>query len=627
MNGISLNIRQWLVQLNRVQKLSLQCIADLLTITLSVLIAFWTVSTLAGPLTNVYVMLAIAVSATTSLLVFYFLGLYQNLIRYFTLKIFLDIFFGATISSVLLYLILIPFTLISAEKLALSYGFCLLVLQAGSRLAAQQLFSSLKTGIPQKNVAIFGASEAGRQLHGALKLTEMYTVVCFVDDNPNLKSAKIQGTRVVDTEQALTLLPSSDCELLLFAERNASTSLKRNIIDKFHNIEINVMAVPNIEDIMLGNNVESAFEPFCIEELLGREPIEPLPHLMEKNVKGKVVLVTGAGGTIGSEICKQVLAAKPKALILVEASEFALYEIDMNLRGLSLQDQVQITPSLGSIQDRQFLEDVFKAHKVDTIFHAAAFKHVPLVEANVFSAINNNVFGTMLLCEMAVQHLVTSFTLISTDKAVRPTNVMGATKRLAELICQYYATKQQKTRFSSVRFGNVIGSSGSVVPLFQRQIKRREPITITHRDITRYFMATSEASQLVIQASAMATGRGEVFVLDMGKPIKIFDLALKMLRLSGLKPSIEGTTNAHTGDVQIVFTGLRPGEKMFEELFIGAETEPTQHPRIMKASEACMPEEELEACLNALKDAENCGDQNAIYKHIAHPAVGYRIPS
>lgn len=627
MNGISLNIRQWLVQLNRVQKLSLQCIADLLTITLSVLIAFWTVSTLAGPLTNVYVMLAIAVSGTTSLLVFYFLGLYQNLIRYFTLKIFLDIFFGATISSVLLYLILIPFTLISAEKLALSYGFCLLVLQAGSRLAAQQLFSSLKTGIPQKNVAIFGASEAGRQLHGALKLTEMYTVVCFVDDNPNLKSAKIQGTRVVDTEQALTLLPSSDCELLLFAERNASTSLKRNIIDKFHNIEINVMAVPNIEDIMLGNNVESAFEPFCIEELLGREPIEPLPHLMEKNVKGKVVLVTGAGGTIGSEICKQVLAAKPKALILVEASEFALYEIDMNLRGLSLQDQVQITPSLGSIQDRQFLEDVFKAHKVDTIFHAAAFKHVPLVEANVFSAINNNVFGTMLLCEMAVQHLVTSFTLISTDKAVRPTNVMGATKRLAELICQYYATKQQKTRFSSVRFGNVIGSSGSVVPLFQRQIKRREPITITHRDITRYFMATSEASQLVIQASAMATGRGEVFVLDMGKPIKIFDLALKMLRLSGLKPSIEGTTNAHTGDVQIVFTGLRPGEKMFEELFIGAETEPTQHPRIMKASEACMPEEELEACLNALKDAENCGDQNAIYKHIAHPAVGYRIPS
>ena len=622
-----LNIRQWLVQLDRVQKLSLQSFADLLTITLSALISFWLVSALAVPLANTSVILAILFNAVISLLVFYFLGLYQNLIRYFTLRIFLDILFGAAISSLVLYCILIPFTLINAEKFALIYGLCLLVLQAGTRLAAQQLFSGLKTGAPKKNVAIFGAAEAGRQLHGALKLTEIYTIVCFVDDNPNLKSAKIQGTRVIDTQQALSMLTSSNCDLLLFAEQNASPSLKRDIIDKFHSINVNVMAVPNIEDIMSGSGVESAFEPFRIDDLLGRDPIEPLPHLMEKNVAGKVVMVTGAGGTIGSEICKQVLAARPTILILVDASEFGLYEVDMHLRSINTQHQIDIKPFLGSIQDRSFLEDIFKAHIVDTIFHAAAFKHVPLVEANIFSAINNNVFGTTLLCEMAVLNNVNSFTLISTDKAVRPTNVMGATKRLAELICQSYAAKQQKTLFSSVRFGNVIGSSGSVVPLFQKQIKKRQPITITHRDITRYFMATSEASQLVIQASAMATGRGEVFVLDMGQPIKILDLALKMLRLSGLRPSIEGTPNERAGDVQITFTGLRPGEKLYEELFIGSETEPTEHPRIMKANETSMLEEELQACLAALKDAETRGDQKEIYQQIANPVIGYRAPS
>lgn len=627
MNGMILNIRQWLVQLNRVQKLLLQCFADLLTITLSALIAFWTVSALAVPLTNPSVIFGILFNAIISLTVFYFLGLYQNLIRYFTPKIFLDILIGAAISSLVLYCILIPFTLISAEKFALIYGLCLLVLQASSRLFAQQLFSGLKTGSPKKNVAIFGAAEAGRQLHGALKLTEMYTVVSFVDDNPNLKSAKIQGTRVVDTQQALKMLPSYNCDLLLFAERNAATSLKRDIIDKFHSIDVNVMAVPNLEDIMSGIGVESAFEPFRIDELLGRDPIEPLPHLMGKNVTEKVVMVTGAGGTIGSEICKQVLAARPAKLILVEASEFGLYEVDMHLLSVNTPHQVDIKPFLGSIQDRPFLEDIFKLHKVDTIFHAAAFKHVPLVEANIFSAINNNVFGTTLLCEIAVLNKVTSFTLISTDKAVRPTNVMGATKRLAELICQSYAAKQQRTQFSSVRFGNVIGSSGSVVPLFQKQIKKRKPITITHRDITRYFMATSEASQLVIQASAMATGHGEVFVLDMGQPIKIFDLALKMLRLSGLRPSIEGTPNERAGDVQITFTGLRPGEKMYEELFIGSETELTEHPRIMKANETSMPEEELRACLDALKDAERRGDYEEVYRQIANPAIGYRAPS
>jgi FlaA1/EpsC-like NDP-sugar epimerase len=627
MNGMILNIRQWLIHLNRVQKLLLQCFADLLTITLSALIAFWTVSALAVPLTNPSVIFGILFNAIISLSVFYFLGLYQNLIRYFTPKIFLDILFGAAISSLVLYCSLIPFTLISAEKFVLIYGLCLLVLQASSRLFAQQLFSGLKTGFPKKNVAIFGAAEAGRQLHGAMKLTEMYTVVCFVDDNPNLKSAKIQGTRVVDTQQALKMLPSCNCDLLLFAERNAATSLKRDIIDKFHGIDVNVMAVPNLEDIMSGIGVESAFEPFRIDELLGRDPIEPLPHLMEKNVTGKVVMVTGAGGTIGSEICKQVLAARPTKLILVEASEFGLYEVDMHLLSINTPHQVDIKPFLGSIQDRPFLEDIFKAHKVDTIFHAAAFKHVPLVEANIFSAINNNVFGTTLLCEIAVLNRVTSFTLISTDKAVRPTNVMGATKRLAELICQSYAAKQQKTQFSSVRFGNVIGSSGSVVPLFQKQIKKRKPITITHRDIKRYFMATSEASQLVIQASAMATGHGEVFVLDMGQPIKIFDLALKMLRLSGLRPSIEGTPNERAGDVQITFTGLRPGEKMYEELFIGSETELTEHPRIMKANETSMAEEELRACLDALKDAERRGDCEEVYRQIANPTIGYRAPS
>lgn len=382
---------------------------------------------------------------------------------------------------------------------------------------------------------------------------------------------------------------------------SASRGTRAKLIERLEPLGLPVLTIPGMTDLVDGKMKIDELQDVKIEDLLGRDPVAPVPSLLTANITGKVVMVTGAGGSIGSELCRQIILQSPQKLVLFESSEFALYEIDKELTTTLANQQldVQLLPVLGTVLDQQRLQQIMQSYHVQTVYHAAAYKHVPLVEFNVIEGLRNNLFGTWHTAEAAIASNVETFVLISTDKAVRPTNVMGTTKRLAELALQALATRQQSTRFCMVRFGNVLGSSGSVVPLFRKQIKKGGPITLTHEDITRYFMTIPEAAQLVIQAGAMGEG-GDVFVLDMGAPVKIYDLAKKMVHLTGLE--IKNKQNPH-GDIEIKITGLRPGEKLYEELLIGDDEKPTRHPRIKAANEVCLSWNEMQALLSELSDA------------------------
>jgi FlaA1/EpsC-like NDP-sugar epimerase len=382
---------------------------------------------------------------------------------------------------------------------------------------------------------------------------------------------------------------------------SASRARKNEVIKTLEGLPCEVLSIPGMVDLVEGKARIDALRKVVITDLLGRDPVSPIPELVSRNINGKTVMVTGAGGSIGSELCRQIIKNKPDQLILFELSEFSLYSIDSELRNLNLsQDlQVKICPILGNVQDKEHLERLIKAFNIDTIYHAAAYKHVPLVEFNVLDGVRNNIFGTLCCAQAAATCGVENFVLISTDKAVRPTNTMGATKRMAELVLQALAKEYSKTCFSMVRFGNVLGSSGSVVPLFEKQIASGGPVTLTHQDITRYFMTIPEAAQLVIQAGAMGTG-GDVFVLDMGEPVKIIDLAHRMIALQGL--SVRDDKNPY-GDIAVKTTGLRPGEKLYEELLIGDNVSTTQHPRIKTANEVMLPWSEMSAILADLDSA------------------------
>jgi FlaA1/EpsC-like NDP-sugar epimerase len=383
------------------------------------------------------------------------------------------------------------------------------------------------------------------------------------------------------------------------------------VLDALAPLPVRLQTVPAMSDLVSGKAKVSDLREIAIEDLLGRDPVTPRADLIQQMIEAKVVMVTGAGGSIGSELCRQILLARPKTLILFEMSEFQLYQIHAELLAAAKGQTIQIVPVLGSVCDFQRVRSVLAGWGVQTLYHAAAYKHVPMVEQNVLEGIRNNLFGTVTLSEAAVLERVEAFILISTDKAVRPTNVMGASKRMAELVCQAWAARQTRTRFSMVRFGNVLGSSGSVIPLFRRQIAEGGPITVTHPQITRYFMTIPEAAQLVLQAGALSQG-GEVFVLDMGQPVKILDLALRIAWLSGLKPVIQNEGAAVDapldGDIAIYFTGLRPGEKLYEELLLCNRATPTEHPQISKAQEALLSWEDLNVRLQAL--AEACADQD-----------------
>jgi FlaA1/EpsC-like NDP-sugar epimerase len=435
-------------------------------------------------------------------------------------------------------------------------------------------------------VAVYGAGSAGVQLAAALRHAGSHNVELFLDDDSRLWRRDINGIPIQPPQILREHL--GDVDQVLLAIPSLSRSQRRRIVDGLQQFGIPVLQVPSVEEITSGRARIDALRPVAIEELLGRDVVPPDPQLLGPGIAGQVVLVSGAGGSIGAELCRQILVLRPRRLVLLESSEPSLYAIDQELRR-NLPASVELVAVLGSAADGQLASRVLQEQAVQVVFHAAAYKHVPLVQANPLAGLANNVLGTLVLARAAARSGVASFTLISTDKAVRPTNVMGASKRAAELVIQALAQERPPTRLAMVRFGNVLGSSGSVVPLFREQIAKGGPITLTHPEIIRFFMTIPEAAQLVLQAAVLARG-GDLFLLDMGEPVRILDLAKQMVRLSGL--SLRDGQHPN-GDIEIVCTGLRPGEKLYEELLIDAESEPTSHPLIFRATERAIPPEQL----------------------------------
>lgn len=469
--------------------------------------------------------------------------------------------------------------------LGLVFGLLLFAAIILSRNAARWLLSGRgkKESI---NVAVYGAGEAGRQLVALLQASQDMQPVLFIDDDPSLQGRIVEGLPVVGSTEPTfaSVLASRKVDEILLAIPSLTPSGRRTILERLSSLTYRVRTVPGLAALLRGDpKALTDLRDISVEELLGRDPVPPLPGLLEKCVKDRVVLVTGGGGSIGSELCRQVLTLQPSQVIVLDHSELALYTVEQELQKVAAAANVRVGLHfvLGSVCDEYRLNAIFEEFSVDTIYHAAAYKHVPIVEKNPLEGIRTNVLGTFRIAKAAAEHGAKHFVLISSDKAVRPTNVMGATKRMAELVVQLFADRYPTTIFSMVRFGNVLGSSGSVVPLFREQIKRGGPVTLTHPDVTRYFMTIQEAVELVIQAGAMAEG-GEVFVLDMGQPVRIKDLAERMIRLSGR--TVRDSRNPH-GDVAIEVVGLRQGEKLFEELLISGEATPTEHARIWKVRE------------------------------------------
>ncbi|WP_180028530.1 nucleoside-diphosphate sugar epimerase/dehydratase [Acinetobacter sp. YH16032] len=516
--------------------------------------------------------------AIAGVLIFALLGIYRAIVRSFNEDYLLRISIGTFIQIVALYAIKKLDVAFIPMSIPLMYGFMLFSYMWWSRAVIR--YATLKTFAKKqtrKRVAIYGAGLAGQQIAAALNRSDDYLPVCFIDDKKSLKGQSLSGLKIYSPKKAQKKLSKFGIEEVLLAMPSVGRARKKEIIESFEATDVKIMELPGVTQLVDGKVKVSDIREVDIIDLLGRDPVPPKPELLEKNIKDKVVMVTGAGGSIGSELCRQIVKHQPKMLVLFEMSEFALYSIDRELQSTG----VQIIPVLGSVTNQAKLERVLKEHGVQTVYHAAAYKHVPLVEANPFEGIYNTSIGTQRSVDAAVAQGVETFVLISTDKAVRPTNVMGASKRMAELYCQGLASTNPKTQISIVRFGNVLGSSGSVVPLFKKQIAQGGPVTVTHPEVTRYFMTIPEAAQLVIQAGAMGTG-GDVFLLDMGEPVKIVDLAKQMIRLSGFRPIDENGV----GDIEIQFTGLRPGEKLYEELLIDQEgVEKTGHERILKCFE------------------------------------------
>jgi FlaA1/EpsC-like NDP-sugar epimerase len=473
----------------------------------------------------------------------------------------------------------------------------------------------------KENVAIYGAGAAGVQLMEALRQSSEFRVVLFIDDNPELDGKNLGGVLIYSLKRASTKIKKLKIGTLLLAIPSNIETVRQRVFNLLPNHPLRVKTIPSISSLIYGGSTITDLKEIRVEDLLGRAPVQYNYDLMAKNITGKNILITGAGGSIGSELCRQIIQWRPNQIILLDVSEFATYAILEELRNLPLSNKTKIIGLVGSVQDRKLVKRVFDRFEINTVYHTAAYKHVPLMEQNVMQCIENNVFGTLNLAEAASTAGVQNFILVSTDKAVNPTNFMGASKRLAELICQTLQQNHQNTRFSIVRFGNVLGSSGSVVPLFKRQIENGGPITLSHPDVTRYFMTMREAAQLVIQAGSLSKG-GDVFVLDMGQPVKILDLAKKMITLAGLRPTWDGKGATQDGKIRITISGLRPGEKMFEELAYGDHLLPTVHPRINTSVETAMSEDELKTLLDNLRIALLNGDHEALYETIACVSLG-----
>jgi FlaA1/EpsC-like NDP-sugar epimerase len=539
------------------------------------------------------------------------MGFYRAVIRYIDHKIVMTVASGALIAVTLLAGLT---TIVDVPRLSatpfLIFAANLVLYMLASRFMARGFFLGDRRSPRRMPVAIYGAGQAGIQLSNALRPSLEYLPVAFIDDNPQLRGTTIAGIHVHSFEKLASLIGQYEIGAVLLAIPSLSRAEQRRIIDQLTALKVRVKVTPSIKNLVKGISRVQDVREIEIEDLLSRDPVAPDEALLAVCITGKSVVVSGAGGSIGSELCRQIVKLAPRRLVMLELSEYALYAIDQELRSFVATNElnVELVPFMGSVTDFEKCREIFKQFEVDTVYHAAAYKHVPLVEQNPIEGIRNNVFGTLNFAKAAVAAKIKYFVLVSTDKAVRPTNVMGSTKRLAELILQAFARQHSQTRFCMVRFGNVLGSSGSVVPLFRRQIAAGGPVTLTHPEITRYFMTIPEAAQLVLQAGSMGKG-GDVFVLDMGEPVRIADLAKRMINLTGQEVRTAATPD---GTIEIQYVGLRPGEKLYEELLIGNNVTQTAHPLIMRAQEAEIAWPFLELMLKQLDEACERYDHEAI---------------
>ena len=539
-------------------------------------------------------------SVVLAIPIFWLSGLYRTIFRYSGSSIILSVAIAVIIFGLLYFCV---FGLYRVEGVPRSIGILqpmlLFFAVSGSRLCVKFVLGAfaLKKTKSYKATLIYGAGGAGRQLASSLDSSIEYKVVGFLDDDDRLQGQVLQGLSIYNVDQLEELILSKNIELVLLALPLINRFRRNQILEKLRSYKLVVQTLPSVTDIIDGKVTMSDIRELDVNDILDREPVAPKQDLLLKHINNQVVLVTGAGGSIGSELCRQIIRCKPKALILCELNEFYLYKIYEEL--IAINQKIKIVPLLANVQDENKMNEILQTFNVETIYHAAAYKHVPLVEANICEGILNNVFGTYAVVKAAIKQQVLNFVLISTDKAVRPTNIMGASKRLAELCVQalYHEQPSHKTNMSMVRFGNVLESSGSVIPKFKQQIKQGGPITLTHHEVTRYFMTITEAAQLVIQAGALSN-HCDVFILDMGKSVKIKDLIYRMIQLSGL--SVKDEENLE-GDIEIKVVGLRAGEKLFEELLLGNNPQPTIHEKIKKAQDSFIPFNQLEKNLNALQ--------------------------
>jgi FlaA1/EpsC-like NDP-sugar epimerase len=569
-------------------------------------------------------LLAAVTSVGLALPVFIISGLYRAIFRYSGWPALLAVARAIAVYSLMYASV---FTAIGVQDVPRTVGIIqpiLLLLFVGASRALARIwlgdqYQSILKHASRPKVLIYGAGRTGRQLAAAMNNSPEMQVVGFLDDDDRLHGHVLNGLPIYNPTDLSNLVTTLAIGDVLLAMPSLSRKRRNEILSGIRGAHVSVRTLPSMTDLAQGKVSISDLRELDIDDLLGREPVMPNHILLAMNVRSKVVMVTGAGGSIGSELCRQILAAGPSKLLLIEQSEFALYAIHQELEEKLSGRDIVLVPLLASVQDDERMREIMSTWHPDTVYHAAAYKHVPLVEHNPAEGIKNNVLGTMRTAQAAAENGVSDFVLISTDKAVRPTNIMGASKRLAEMVLQAIAATNPGTKFSMVRFGNVLGSSGSVVPKFRQQIRDGGPITLTHPEITRYFMTIPEASQLVIQAGAMAKG-GDVFVLDMGQSVKIMDLACRMIELSGLTVKDEQNPD---GDIAIEISGLRPGEKLYEELLIGDNPMPTSHSRIMKAHEEFIPWSELEDKLKALEMALNVNDVGVTRLMMEKLVTGY----
>jgi len=564
-------------------------------------LALWTAISLklGEPESNLSDWPAFLAVIAVSIPIFIRAGLYRAVIRFLGHKAIFAVALSVAVSAVVVGLVgmLLQISVLTWSVVAI-YSVVALLYVAGSRFVVRYYLLRRYLMPTLARVAIYGAGEAGAHLASLLLTTRAFDPVIFIDDNKGLRGRFVNGIKVHLPDNLPSLIKTHGIDRILLAVPSLNRRRRREILTQLEPLGVHVQTVPDIEQLVTGKANLADLREVDVADLLGRDAVPPKEGLIDACIRDRVVMVTGAGGSIGSELCRQIIGLHPRRLVLFEMSELALYNIERELRALAEKQamQIELVALIGNAHDRFRLRDIFTAYRVQTVYHAAAYKHVPIVEQNVVAGINNNVIATWYAAEAAHEADVETFVLVSTDKAVNPTNVMGATKRFAEIVLQGLQRRGSKTRFCMVRFGNVLASSGSVVPLFNEQINAGGPVTVTHPEVIRYFMTIPEAAQLVIQAGSMADG-GDVFVLDMGKPVRIGDLARRMIHLAGL--TVRDEKNPE-GDIEIAYTGLRPAEKLYEELLIGNNVTGTEHPMILRAIEHSLPWERVQALLEEI---------------------------